>query len=328
LDIYTGKTTDMLLTRSVPYPTGFRSAPDNAGKVTNKGFEFTMNTVNIDGDGQDKFRWTTNLVFDLNRNKIESLFGPNWQGVESDDVANAVAYGFESYYALVLGQAIGAAYDLKKLGIFQSQQEIDSYVDVNGNKIQPDAVPGDIKFLDYNEDGKISGDDRHYIGDMNPLFTMNLGNTLAWKNFSLYFNFRWMQGNDKHFLGYDPNAFVTGMGSGAQLDAIDPWTTENHSDKYPRYGYSNSLNYQFWNNRSFLKLKDLVLSYNIKADVLKKLAVSNCRVYVSATDLFTITGWSGLDPENGGTIAAGASSSRYGSNGTYKTVSLGVNLSF
>ena len=163
---------------------------------------------------------------------------------------------------------------------------------------------------------------------MNPLFTMNLGNTLSWKNFSLYFNFRWMQGNDEHFLGYDPNAFGTSMTSGAQLDAVDPWTTENHSDKYPRYGYSNSLNYQFWNTRSFLKLKDLVFSYNIKADVLKKLAVSNCRVYLSATDLFTITGWSGLDPENGGTIAAGASSSRFGSNGTYKTVSLGVNLSF
>ena len=77
-----------------------------------------------------------------------------------------------------------------------------------------------------------------------------------------------------------------------------------------------------------MKLKDLVLSYNIEADVLKKLAVSKCRVYLSATDLFTITGWSGLDPENGGTIAAGASSSRYGSNGTFKTVSLGVNLSF
>ena len=328
LDIYTGKTTDMLLSRSVPYPTGFSTAKDNAGKVTNKGFEFTMNTVNIDGDGKDKFRWTTNLVFDLNRNKIKSLFGKNWEGKESDDVANAVAYGFDSYYALVIGQAIGAAYDLKKLGIFQSQEEIDNYVDKDGNKIQPNAVPGDIKFLDYNEDGKISGDDRHYIGDMNPLFTMNLGNTLAWKNFSLYFNFRWMQGNDEHFLGYDPNAFGTSMTSGAQLDAVEPWTTENHSDKYPRYGWTNTNNYLFWNTRSFLKLKDLVLSYNIEADVLKKLAVSKCRVYLSATDLFTITGWSGLDSENGGTIAAGASSSRYGSNGTFKTVSLGVNLSF
>ena len=62
------------------------------------------------------------------------------------------------------------------LGIFQSQAEIDSYVDANGNKIQPDAVPGDIKFLDYNGDGKISTDDRHCIGDMDPLFTINFSN--------------------------------------------------------------------------------------------------------------------------------------------------------
>ena len=79
------------------------------------------------------------------------------------------------------------------LGIFQSQAEIDSYVDANGNKIQPDAVPGDIKFLDYNGDGKISTDDRHCIGDMDPLFTINFSNTLSWKNFSLYFTSVGMQ---------------------------------------------------------------------------------------------------------------------------------------
>ena len=228
----------------------------------------------------------------------------------------------------MIGHAIGSAYDLKKLGVFQSQEEIDNYVDSKGNKIQPDAVPGDLKFLDYDGDGKITGDDRHWIGDMDPLFTVNFGNTLSYKNFSLYFNFRWMQGSDTHFLGYDPNAFGTTMGSGAQLDAIEPWTESNHSDKYPRYGYSNPLNYLYWNSRTFLKLKDLVLSYSVPPSLLKKLDISSLRVYLSATDLFTITGWSGLDPENGGTIASNAASSRYGSNGTYKTVSVGLNLSF
>lgn len=327
VDVYAGKTTDMLMDRSVPYPTGFQTAKANAGKVTNKGIEITLNSVNIDGDGKEKFRWETNVVFDLNRNEIKSLYGKNYKGEEADDVANAVAYGFDSYYALIIGKPIGAAYDLKKAGVFQSQEEVDNYVDKDGNKIMPNAVPGDLKFEDFNEDGKIDANDRQYLGSMDPLFTINLGNTLSYKNFSLYFNFRWMQGNDTHFLGYNPHAYSIG-GSGAQLDAVDPWTPTNHTNDYPRYGYNNSLNYQYWSPRSFLKLKDLVFSYNFDQKLIKPYGIEGLRLYVSGTDLFTITGWTGLDPEDGGTIAGGPTSSSMGSKGTYRTFTAGINLTF
>lgn len=327
VDVYAGKTTDMLMDRSVPYPTGFQTAKANAGKVTNKGIEITLNSVIIDGDGKEKFRWETNVVFDLNRNEIKSLYGKNYKGEEADDVANAVAYGFDSYYALIIGKPIGAAYDLKKVGVFQSQEEVDNYVDKDGNKIMPNAVPGDLKFEDFNEDGKIDANDRQYLGSMDPLFTINLGNTLSYKNFSLYFNFRWMQGNDTHFLGYNPHAYSIG-GSGAQLDAVDPWTPTNHTNDYPRYGYNNSLNYQYWSPRSFLKLKDLVFSYNFDQKLIKPYGIEGLRLYVSGTDLFTITGWTGLDPEDGGTIAGGPTSSSMGSKGTYRTFTAGINLTF
>lgn len=327
VDVYAGKTTDMLMDRSVPYPTGFQTAKANAGKVTNKGIEITLNSVNIDGDGKEKFRWETNVVFDLNRNEIKSLYGKNYKGEEADDVANAVAYGFDSYYALIIGKPIGAAYDLKKVGVFQSQEEVDNYVDKDGNKIMPNAVPGDLKFEDFNEDGKIDANDRQYLGSMDPLFTINLGNTLSYKNFSLYFNFRWMQGNDTHFLGYNPHAYSIG-GRGAQLDAVDPWTPTNHTNDYPRYGYNNSLNYQYWSPRSFLKLKDLVFSYNFDQKLIKPYGIEGLRLYVSGTDLFTITGWTGLDPEDGGTIAGGPTSSSMGSKGTYRTFTAGINLTF
>ena len=118
------------------------------------------------------------------------------------------------------------------------------------------------------------------------------------------------------------------MGGGAQLARVKPWTEENHSTVFPRYGYSNSYDYQYWNSRSFLKLKDLVFSYTIPSKVLQRTGISNLRCYVAATDLLTISNWSGIDPETGGTIAAGASSSRYGSNGTYKTLTFGLNLTF
>ena len=328
IDAYTGRTTNMIVARSAPYMTGFTSVYDNVGLVTNKGVEITLNSVNINGDGDKSLLWTSSLVFDSNANCVKELYGKDYKGEESDDVANAVAYGFDSYYALQVGHPIGSAYDLKKLGIFNSYDEIKAYVDAEGNMIQPDATPGDIKFEDWNNDGKINEKDRHFLGSPDPLFTVNFGNTFTWKNFSLYFNFRWAQGDDTHYLWFDPNAFGTNQSSGAQLAAVDPWSETNHSQTYPKRDYNNTLNYLFWNTRTFLKLKDLSLSYTLPQNLVKKAGISNARVYVAATDLFTITGWSGLDPETGGTIAGNASSSRYGSNGTYKTVTFGVNLSF
>ena len=332
IDVYTGKTRDMIMTRSVPYMTGYTTAYDNVGRVTNDGVEIVLNSVNIDGDGRNSFRWESSLVFDANRNCVKELYGKGADGKESDDVANALAYGFDSYYALQVGHPIGSAYDLKKLGIFQSEDEVKSYVDKDGKMIQPKAVPGDIKFEDWNGDGKISGADRHFIGSPDPLFTVNLGNTLSWKNFSLYFNFRWAQGDKEHFLWFDPNAFETTMTGGAQLAAVKPWTETNHTDKYPRYGWSKTkdyeLKYQFWNQRTFLKLKDLSFSYSFNENLVQKIGLGGARIYVAATDLFTLTSWSGLDPENAGTIAGNAASSRFGSNGTYKTVTFGVNLTF
>lgn len=328
VDIYAGKTSNMIVTRSAPYMTGFKTIFDNVGLVTNKGVEIELNSVNINGDGNDSFRWETNLVFDSNANCIKELYGKNYAGEDVADVANALAYGFDSYYALQPGHPIGSAYDYKKLGIFNSQDEIKNYVDASGNMIQPDAKPGDLKFEDTDKDGKITTKDRHFIGSPDPLFTLNLGNTLTWKNISLYFSFRWAQGDKDHFLWFDPHAFGTSMSSGAQLASVKPWTENNHSQDYPRYGYQNTYEYQYWNSRSFLKLKDLALSYSFEQKLVGKIGLSGARIYVAATDLFTITGWSGLDPETGGNIAADPSSSRFGSDATFKSVTFGINLTF
>ena len=327
-DIYTGRTTNMLVARSAPYISGFNDVNDNVGLVTNRGIEFTLNSVNFNGNGDNTFRWETNLIFDTNENKLVSLFGPDYEGNEADDVANAVSYGRESYYALLVGRPLGAAYDVKKIGIFNSDAEVQAYTGPEGKPIQPDAKAGDLKFEDYNNDGVIDANDRQYLGSPDPLFTINLGNTLKWKNFSLFFNFRWAQGDKTHFIGLDPYAFGTNMGSGAQMARIKPWTETNPSQVFPRYGYSNYMEYQYWNSRTYLKLKDLVFSYTIPAKAIQRAGINNLRVYFAATDLFTITNWSGTDPETGGTIAAGASSSRYGSNGAYKTFTFGVNVSF
>jgi len=326
VDVYTGKTTDMLMPRSVPYISGFSSTYDNVGLVTNNGVEITLHSVNFNGDGDRTFRWETDLIFDKNTNKIVELYGPDASGKEADDVANYLVTP-EANYALMVGYPIGSAYGMRKLGIFNSQDEINSYKNDKGELLMPNAKPGDIKFADVNGDGKVDGNDREYLGTGDPLFTVNLGNTLTWKNFSLYFNFRWAQGDDTHFLGLDPNSYGIGT-SGAQLARVTPWTEENHNQTYPRYGYGNPYTYQYWTPRTYLKLKDLSFSYSIPERVLKSAFISGARIYVAATDLLTFTNWTGIDPESGGTIASGASSSRYISDGTYKTVTVGVNLTF
>lgn len=328
IDIYSGRTVNMIVNRSAPYMSGFNTVYDNVGMVTNKGIEFNINSVNIAGNGKDSFRWETGIIFDSNTNCVKHLYGKNYLGVEADDVANALAYGFDSFYALQVGHPIGSAYDFKKLGIFQSQDEIDHYVNSKGVKIQPDAKPGELKFEDKNDDGKIDNNDRRFIGSPDPLFTINLNNTITWKNISLYFNFRWAQGDKEHFLWFDPNAFNTWMTTDAQMASIKPWTESNHSNTYPRYGYDNKYKYMFWNSRSFLKLKDISLSYTFDETLIRRIGLSGARVYIAATDLFTLTGWSGLDPETGGTIAGDPTSSRFGSNGTFRTVTLGINMTF
>ena len=327
-DAYLGKTTNMLVKRSVPYISGYEGGIyANAGLVSNNGFEFVLNTVNVAGDGYNKFRWESNLVFDTNKNTLKDLYN----GVQKDVASYLVTP--EGNYALVLGESINAIYDLNMLGIFQSQDEINNHKNSKGEVIQKDALPGDVKFEDYNDDGKINDLDRYVLGTMDPLFTLNFGNTLSWKGFSLYFNFRWMQGDKTHFKGLNPNYYTAGQGSGNQLKGVDKWVKaayhENLTNVFPRHGYNQEqYKYQWWCDRSFLKLKDLSLSYTLPKKLLSSVGLNDVRIYAAATDLFTITKWTGLDPETAGTIASNASSSRYGSNGTYKTVTFGVNLSF
>ena len=102
--------------------------------------------MNVQGDGNQTLRWESNLIFDLNRNKIKKLFDDN----NNDDYSSVTTYGYDSYYALMVGYSITSAYDYKKLGIFQSQEEIDNYRSADGKLIQPNAKPGDLKFLTVN----------------------------------------------------------------------------------------------------------------------------------------------------------------------------------
>ncbi|WEK35505.1 MAG: SusC/RagA family TonB-linked outer membrane protein [Candidatus Pseudobacter hemicellulosilyticus] len=318
IDVYQSKTTDQLLTRSIPILTGYSSVLTNVGRVDNKGIEVILNGLAVAGDGKRHFRWEPSIVFALNRNKLVDLYGTfDKNGLPVNDIGSTPTGD-----AYLVGKSIHAVWDLKMLGIVQTDDQ--EYITKYG------AKAGDVKFLDYNNDGKINADDRHYQGDRDPLFTTNFNNTFSYKNFSLYISFKWTAGNNQHFLGRNPYGVMvsTSVSSNAQLKDVTPWTPENPTQEFPRVDWTNGMSYQFWRNRGFVKLKDIALSYTVAPAVLSRLQIQNARFFISANNVFTATDWNGLDPEDGGFIAAQPGSNYNWSFPVLRTFSAGAVLSF
>ncbi|MFT3901900.1 MAG: TonB-dependent receptor [Niabella sp.] len=318
IDVYKSMTRDQLLSRSLPIMNGFTTVRTNIGRVDNKGIELVLNTVPIMGETPDALRWESGIIFSSNANKIIELYGTvDANGVASNDISNTPAGD-----AYIIGKPIHGVWDYKMLGIVQKEDE--EYIK------KFNAKPGDVKFLDYNNDGKLNSSDYHYLGTRDPLFIMNFNNTFTYKGFSLYFSFKWHAGDKEHYLGKDRYGRMSSMAiaNGAQLKNVDPWTPENPTDKYPRVDWVNSMNYWFWNTRDFIKLKDLAFSYTFKPELLQRIKFQSLRVFVSGNNLFTLSKWTGLDPEDGGTIAANPGSIYYGSYPVLRTVTGGIVLSF
>ena len=308
-NIYNSNTTDLLLSRAIPIINGFTTVLDNIGKVNNKGLELQ---VNVNHTRQKDFSWTTGINFWINRNKIVSLYGEDSDkdGQEDDDVANS----------RFIGKSLGAVYTHVFDGIIQLNDA--EYMSIYGGQ------PGDLKFKDLNNDGKINADDRAIIGYTKPNYTLTMSNTISFKGFELYFLLNYIAGggSDNWYVGNNvyanfPNALYGGTAATWLNKAY--WTPTNPSNEVPRVNYNNSaFNYGFPKTREFLRLQDVALSYNVPARILDRIHVSNLKVFMSAKNLLTFTSWEGFDPETATTYAA--------QNGfpIFKIVTFGVNASF
>lgn len=310
LDIYNSNTTDLLLPRAIPIFNGFTSVLDNIGKINNKGIEIKLTSNNII---RRDFSWSSNVNFWLNRNKIVSLYGmdADGDGVEDDDIANS----------RFIGKSLGAVYTYEINGIVQIDDI--EYMSIYGGE------PGDIKFKDLNNDGKIDPmDDRKVVGYTKPNYTMTLSNTLSYKNFELYFLFNYIAGggNNNYYIGNNayahlPNALYGG-GAGNWLNK-EYWTPENPSNSVTRTNYNNSaFNYGFPKSREFVRLQDVSLSYKLPSRLLENYFISEMNVFVSGKNLLTFSSWEGLDPESGTTFA-GVSSFP-----VFKIFTIGMNITF
>lgn len=310
IDVYNSNTTDLLLSRAIPIFNGFGSVLDNIGKVNNKGLELQINTRNYK---TTDFSWESGLNFWINRNKIVSLYGMDvdGDGKEDDDIANS----------RFIGKSLGASYQYVMDGIVQLDDA--EYMAIYGGQ------PGDIKFKDLNQDGKIDAtNDREVVGYTKPNFTLTLSNTLSYKNFQLYFLFNYIAGGgkDNWYIGNNVYAHLpNALYGGSAANWLDKpyWSPENPSNEVTRLNYNNSaFNYGFPKTREFLRLQDVSLSYTLPSSVIKQTPFEAFKVYVSGKNLWTLSSWEGLDPESGTTFA---STSGFP---TFKIVTLGLNVTF
>ncbi|TWF31815.1 TonB-linked SusC/RagA family outer membrane protein [Chitinophaga polysaccharea] len=267
----------------------------NQGKISNKGFEVSVNWH--DNIGAVGYNIGGNIA--TLKNRVTYIDGnPNSASVDNDNAYRDVLRPF-SY---TVGQPINAYWLVKTAGIFQSDDEAKAYTDKTGKMIQPNAKAGDLKFVDQNGDGVINDADRVYMGSAFPKLTYGFTAGVTWKNFDLTMFFQGVSGV-KLF-----NAFKMTTLSGSEQGynrwnkILDAWSPENKGSDIPRINANdNNKNFQtnsdwYLENGNYLRLKNLLIGYTFK----KMSWNQGLRVYFSGDNLLTFTKYSGMDPEVGG----------------------------
>ena len=310
-DAYLKETRDMLVKASIPITSGFEDTTTtytNAGKVRNQGIEMSLHTINLTGE----LGWETNLTATYNKNKIKDL---------NSDVPYYINQINNSYVTMLAKDyPINVFYGYVTDGIFQNQSE------VNTHAVQPGAEPGDIRFRDLNNDGVINDSDRTVIGNPNPSWLFSMNNSLSYKGFELSVFLQGIAGNKIYNANNIDN---TGMAAAYNqtTDVLKRWQREGTSNSMPRavFGDPNQntrVSDRFVENGSYLRLKNITLSYTFPKQWLQKAQIENARLSLSCENVATITGYSGFDPEVG---INGIDQNRYPIS---RTFSLGLNFNF
>ena len=292
VDYFIRNTKDMILSSPIPMFAGKQRPNVNAGTMSNKGIEFTVNYAKSINDF--KFDMGLNLTFI--KNKITSLAG-------GDPIrSGGVGKGGNSTKTEV-GREIAYFYGYKTDGIFKTADQLAAH-NKEGIPIQPEAALGDVIYKDLNGDGKITEDDMTYLGSASPNFTGGFNLNLSYKNFDLVLFFNGSYGNKIVNTMYQSLYSSTMNETNISRDmAVNHWTPLNPNSNVPRLTASdpNSNDTRFsdrWvEDGSYMKLKNLQLGYTLPLSVAKKIKMKNIRVYTSIDNLYTLTKYSGLDPE-------------------------------
>lgn len=300
-EVYNKKTTDLLLYMPIPNTTGLGSGIRNVGSVENRGLELTLNTKNF----VRKFQWETDFNISFNRNKILNLVGQQITGaglsLREDVVLNKQGYPLGMFYGYIADVVDPRTGDLL-------------YLDAKGNSTpNPSAAT-----------------DRVFIGNPNPDFIYGMTNTFSFKNFSLIVFLQGTKGNDV----FNATRIETEAMEGPKNQStavLRRWTKVGDITDIPRSGNTNNsrVSTRFVEDGSYLRVKTATVSYNLPKSLLNKIRMSNARLYATGENLFTITRYSGYDPEinyqGGSNIIQGID---YGTYPHSRNLIIGLSVSF
>lgn len=321
-DYYVKNTKDILLTVPIPISSGGANDPiRNAGKIRNNGFEFNLGWM--DQPNPD-ISYGINLIGSFNKNKVIAM------GSESGSIKGGSTNQNITTSETKAGYPIGGYWLISTAGYFNSQEEVNAYAK-DGKKIQPAAEPGDIKFVDANNDGVINDDDRVFQGSPFPDFTFALNGNMRYKNFDLSIGLQGVLGNKIYNATRQTLEDVT-KGSNFLASCLDYWTPENKNASHPRLTWDDpnrntrAESDRYLENGSYLRLRSVQLGYTFPQTWFKG-AIQHARVYINAENLFTITSYSGYSPD----VNADNANYRGFDNFIYptnRTFMLGLNVTF
>jgi TonB-linked SusC/RagA family outer membrane protein len=283
-DVYDNYTSKLLFAEPIPLTTGFGSIQGNIGNIANQGIELTVNTVNVDRE----VKWSTNFNISRNVNTVVALATdePLFRGYD--------ATGVGSTNVVVPGQPLGTFWGLRFLGV--------------------DAATGDAIYQDRNGDGIINADDAQVIGNAQPDFVGGITNKVSWRGFELSGFFQFSYGNE--MLNLSKTGLLNAgedLNTNQMREALLRWRRPGDITHVPRYESGNTYNNQqssrFLEDGSYLRLKNLTVGYTLPSSLVTRYRVGSIRVYLSGTNLWTLTRYSGPDPEvstlDGSTTAQG-----------------------
>ena len=299
IDGYYKYTKDLLM--SVPLPSPYPNIYRNEGEMLNWGLEFALSSVNIDRKG---VYWTTDFNISMNRNRLEKL------GLQQVYYYTQTSEALSEYIVrMEPGLPLSMFWGYKALGV--------------------DPETGMMQYEDLNGDGKINASDKQYIGNANPWFTFGMTNTISWKGLNLSFMITGSVGNDIYNAS---RIEMVGMynGNNQITDVLRRWKVPGQVTDIPKAGELDNIraSTRWIEDGSYLKIKNITLSYNVHHPKLKKINIERIQPYITLDNMITFTNYSGYDPEMSQYTSATSMGVDWGTYPNVKTVTFGVNIDF
>ena len=324
VEAYQRNTTNLLLNRNVPAVIGFTNRVlNNVGEIRNKGLDIQLQTTNI---SKKDFKWTTNANIFWTSNKVISLASA------TDQILFAPVFGYDGGIRVVPGMTMGTFYGYKQIGVYMNDDDVakNPVWAITGSK------PGDMKYEDYNHDGKIDAGDIQPLGNPFPKFSYGMQNSFTYKNLQLSVSIQGtvggkiLNGADRYVYNFygRVNARENALNRWKSADQPgDGWTPRVVNGAQPWLNVLSS--YQIF-DASYLRIRNVQLRYTLPSSFSKKLGLSYASIYAMGQNLFTFTSYFGYNPE--ANLYGNSTNPTYGvDQGSYplnRTITLGANISF